>query len=349
MKFPSFPRHLKLVALIAFALLNAPILINYTLHEFSVSDAEYAERLGSFLGGYFGSFFALFSVFLLYLTLKSQELAIKEQALANSQQSFETKYFELIRMHRDNVLEIGMKGRSGRGVFVKMLQELREALKIIRQVAEKYNAHLSERQLQQIAYYCLFFGVGPNSSRMLKVSLLSHFDEGLIDRVEAELGREEVKASVRREGKFAYKPFEGHQSRLGHYYRHLYQMVKYVHEQPPEIVGDKYEHVKTIRAQLSTHEQAFLLINSLTPGGEAWWRKEFIVTYGLVKNLPRYFFNSSVEFDPCGLKEFPAGYFEWEKPISRARGFAQVGEDGPPPSSLNATAVIHGPWGHPRP
>jgi hypothetical protein len=319
MKFPSIPLPVKLIALFVFLLalsvfllLSAPFIINYISQQFSVSQAEYAEHFGAFIGGYFGSLLALFSVLLLYGTLKSQELALTEQRLANARQNFETKYFELIRMHRDNVLEIGMKGRSGRRIFVEMLRELREALKIIRGVAEQHNAHLSERRLQHIAYYCLFFGVGANSSRMLKISL-SEFDVNFIDSVEAELNKEEVKNLVRREKHFAYKPFEGHQSRLGHYYRHLYQMVKYVNEQPSDIVSDKYKYVKTIRAQLSTHEQALLLINSLTPLGEAWWRMGFVVNYGLVKNLPRYFFDSSVEFDPCRPPEFPTGYFEWEK------------------------------------
>jgi len=81
----------------------------------------------------------------------------------------------------------------------------------------------------------------------------------------------DIKERVRRERNFDYTPFEGHQSRLGHYYRHLYQMTRYVDEQSIDI--NKYEYVKTIRAQLSTHEQALLLLNSLTPVGQDWWAK----------------------------------------------------------------------------
>lgn len=86
--------------------------------------------------------------------------------------------------------------------------------------------------------------------------------------------------------------------------------------QPEELKIDKYEHVKTIRAQLSTHEQALLLINSLSPIGRNWWEKKLIEEYRLVKNIPQDFFDKAVEFDGCGL--FKRGYFEWEEASANA-------------------------------
>lgn len=303
-----------LLGIVLLVLVNAPIIVNHYIREFTTSDAEYAEHYGAFVGGYFGSLFALVSVFLLLLTLRSQQSAAAEQNLANARQHFETKYFELLRMHRDNVQEIGMKGSSGRRVFVLLLRELREALKIVKVVAETSNTALSESQLQHVAYYCLFYGTGPNSSRMLRISL-SGYDSGFIGNVEATLGSNEIKSEIEKRRNFPYVPFEGHQSRLGHYYRHLYQMVSFVDEQPTELIPDRYKYVKTIRAQLSTHEQALLLINSVTPMGKKWWDNEFMTKYKLVKNIPRMFFDSSAEFDPC--VKLPPGYFEWERKSSQ--------------------------------
>jgi hypothetical protein len=160
----------------------------------------------------------------------------------------------------------------------------------------------------QVAYYCVFYGVGPNSSRMLKMSL-SAFDSTFIDAVEKKLNNPETKEEIRKERNFEYVPFEGHQSRLGHYYRHLYQMVRYVDQQVIDI--KKYEYVKTIRAQLSTHEQALLLLNSLTPIGRNWWNNHLIVEYRLVKNIPQGFFDSLSELDTNKL--FESGYFEWQE------------------------------------
>jgi Putative phage abortive infection protein len=276
------------------------IFIAKAFRQSTTVDPEYAAHLGSFVGGYIGPIFALIGVVLLFSTLKSQRLT-------STLQNFETKYFELIKMHRDNVAEIDIKGTSGRRVFVLMIRELRCALEIIRVIAKKCDQTLSDRQLLHISYYCLFYGVGPNSSRMLKMSL-SNFDQTFISAVENELNQPETKNRVRDKRQFAYTPFEGHQSRLGHYYRHLYQMVRYVDEQV--IVIDKYEYVKTIRAQLSTHEQALLLVNSLTPIGKNWWEKKLLDQYRMVQNIPRDFFDPLTEIDVSEL--FNRGYFEWE-------------------------------------
>src|SRR5208337_2662 len=236
-------------------------------------------------------------------------LHFKEPGLASALQDFETKYFELIKMHRDNVAEIKIQRASGRRVFVLLLRELRFALKTIRGIAGTHNQQLTKREILHVAYYCLFFGVGTNSSRMLKMSL-STFNAAFIDAVEAELDKGKMNKEIR--SNLGYVPFEGHQSHLGHYYRHLYQMIRYVDEQAINI--DKYEYAKTIRAQLSTHEQALLLVNSLTPIGRNWWTKNLIVNYRLVQNIPREFFDSSTELDTS--EEFKPGYFEWEETLS---------------------------------
>lgn len=292
------------VFLLGVAAVNA-IFISKTFRQSTTIDAEYAERLGAFVGGYVGSIFSLTGMILIYATLKNQQ--------QNSQlQSFETKYFELLKMHRDNVAEIELKGESGRKFFVLLVDEFRLALRTIRAIPFQTTEQLLLDHSAEIAYYCIFFGVGPNSSRMLKDSIRRiGISEYVTGEVEAALSRS--KDQIRRGGAYIYLPFDGHQSRLGHYYRHLYQMVRYVDQQilVEFDAQKKYEYVKTIRAQLSTHEQAMFLINSLTPIGRNWWRNGLITKYRLVKNIPEDFFNRETEVDTS--KWFTPGYFEWEQ------------------------------------
>lgn len=277
------------------------IFISKAFRQSTTVDPEAAARLGSFVGGYIGTIFALIGVALLFVTLRTQKQSFEKQ-------SFENKYFELIKLHRENVAEADLGDASGRKVFVFLLREFRCILDVVRRLAESCNQQLTAAQLRHVAYYCLFYGVGPNSSRMLKISL-SNFDPTFITAVEEQLNDDGLKDKIRRERSFPYKPFEGHQSRLGHYYRHLFQMVRYVDESPLTI--DKYAYMKTIRAQLSTHEQSMLLVNSLTPLGRVWWSKRLILEYSLVKNIPREFFDPSTELDTGTL--FPEAYFEWEE------------------------------------
>lgn len=279
---------------------DAPAFFSRAIGAGAGWDFTKSGPFGDFIGGYIGTFFALVSVVFLLATLRSQRTAAHLQ-------SFENRYFELIKLHRDNVAEFELQGTFGRRAFVLILREYRALLDIARQVANRCDQTLTSRQLSHIAYYCLFFGTGPNSTRMLKLSL-SEFDKSFLIDLVTTLDSRATKLATKRARRFKFVPFEGHQSRLGHYYRHLYQTVGYVDKQRlPDAV--KYEYVKTIRAQLSTHEQALLLLNSLSPIGHDWWSKGYILKYRMVQNLPRHFFDPS-ELDLDCI--FPRPYFEWE-------------------------------------
>ncbi|MFV8358241.1 putative phage abortive infection protein, partial [Flavobacterium sp. XS1P32] len=97
------------------------------------------------------------------------------------------------------------------------------------------------------------------------------------------------------------KYYGGHQFRLGHYFRHLYQTVKFINNHDNIDYQTKYEYVKILRSQLSTYEQAILFTNSLSQMGKSWelqpkinsqlkkYKKydfELITKYNLIKNLP---------------------------------------------------------------
>ena len=85
---------------------------------------------------------------------------------------------------------------------------------------------------------------------------------------------------------FYYMPFNGHSDRLGHFYRHLFQTVKFVVEQDENIFDfeDKYSYVKMLRAQLSNHEQLLLYYNSTAWFDNEW--RPFFTDYRLIKNIP---------------------------------------------------------------
>lgn len=91
------------------------------------------------------------------------------------------------------------------------------------------------------------------------------------------------------------KFFGGHQYHLGHFFRHLFQTVKFIDSQPSWLMSDtdKYDYIKTLRAQMSNYEQALLFINSLTKLGRNWEydnkEKDLISDYNLIKNLPENF------------------------------------------------------------
>lgn len=92
------------------------------------------------------------------------------------------------------------------------------------------------------------------------------------------------------------KYYGGHQFRLGHYFRHMYQSYKYLHNHKDVKDCDRYSYGKMYRAQLSTYEQALLFINSISSLGMKWEYTpekaegnapaKLITEYNIIKNLP---------------------------------------------------------------
>ncbi|WP_289011937.1 putative phage abortive infection protein [Dyadobacter sp. 50-39] len=269
--------------------------------ETDTVNPENAAQLGDFVGGYIGTIFTLISVVLLVSTLKNQIEASRIE-------KFENKYFELIKMHRENVTEFGTDKYNGKKLFVLIIREFRLIQKIVKEVATDLSLSFTDEQFFSISYYVLFIGVGPNSSRML-LKALSIYGSNFASTVEKKLNDEETKDRYKKERNLEYTPFEGHQSRLGHYFRHLFQAISYVDDQKTYI--NKYDYVKTIRAQLTTHEQALLFINSLSPIGKSWNDIKLIARYKLVKNIPEDFFDPQKEINLTSY--FPSDYFEWQE------------------------------------
>ena len=295
-------------------------------HPSELSKPYLAGVYGDFLSGVLGPILSLVSIYLVVLTLREQRNTTKDERHAEEISGFENRFLELLKLHRDNVEELEIKGVRGRKAFVFMIREWRCILNITRRQAQQSGQALTRLQLIEISYYCLFYGVGPNSSRLLREYLKS-YDPVFVNLLESLLSDPQLQSAVEKHRRLGYIPFEGHQSRLGHYYRHLFQMVRFVEKSSPKGV-EVTEYMRTIRAQLSTHEQALLLLNSLTPMGAAWWNKHLIDDHCLVHNLPAKFFDPSYELEPTDL--FEEGYFEvaeahdkplrgLDKPFTRAQ------------------------------
>jgi hypothetical protein len=88
----------------------------------------------------------------------------------------------------------------------------------------------------------------------------------------------------------AYRDFyTDHESEVGHYFRHLYHIIKFVDSMTE--VEDKRRYTSFVRAQLSANELTLLFHNCLSPLGEKNF-KPLIEKYGLLKHLPRRSFDA---------------------------------------------------------
>ncbi|MDR7866510.1 MAG: putative phage abortive infection protein [Sporomusaceae bacterium] len=80
--------------------------------------------------------------------------------------------------------------------------------------------------------------------------------------------------------------FSEHQRFIGHYFRNLYHIVKFVDETPNSVLSpeEKYDYVRLLRAQLSSYELVLLFYNCMVGEGYDKFRP-LIEKYHLFDNI----------------------------------------------------------------
>lgn len=238
---------------------------------------ELANNFGGLVGGVIGSIFSLAGIFLLYETI------IKQQKLFNLQQ-FESKFFELVRYHRENVekmkYRLPLKSEEeyveGAAFFVEVVSEIEELYKKISRINQEFD----EEKIIEISVQVHYFGVSKTILSTLK-SALSNYDSKAIEKIIDKLRTEKTKYDSK------IVRYGGHQHRLGHYLRHLSQIVTLADTADFLDQHQKEGYVNFLRAQLTEYELKFFFYNSLSRYGKNWEQKGYITKYKLIKNLPQ--------------------------------------------------------------
>ena len=349
--------------------------VSFAGYNFWNSGIEFDKtgQIGDFIGGVVGTIISAAAFYFLYLTFNEQRKSFEKERL-------ESKFFDLIKLHRDNVAELDFDGTqlredvdslfiekkiyNGNSVFKVIFNqfiicknELKPFLKRKKMFLPEYEKKLMENPIIKrnkidirmlaiidICYSIVFYGLGSEGLLILRNIFSTKYKEKFINDIlrflslkpandDVILAKWMVVSSRDTRGKrnelveYIYnwrktknvdtenqfsetidnyhnryiKYYGGHQFRLGHYYRHLFQVVKYINKQQTIDYETKYDYVKILRAQLSTHEQAVLFLNSLSKMGSVWeltseidetlkhfHKKDFelITKYNLIKNVP---------------------------------------------------------------
>ena len=331
--------HIILVAGVALGAIHIPLFASAYRGE--IFNPEKAGWFGDFTGGYVGTIFLILSVALIALQLR-------HQFEAHERSAFESRFFELLKFHRENVSEIGIGSEYiGRRVFVSMIRELREVMEIVEEASKNLGEDFSDQTKLEVGYLGFYYGVGPNSSKLLE-DVLSKHPPGLALAVRIRMEerqeryrvvqnqihhpatglkeRGQLEAQLGELTRLPFRPFDGHQSRLAHYFRHLFHLVRYIDEhapgkdmskrsagepEPTPLKNGPREYADILRAQLTNHEQALLCVNALSPLGRRWRSEGYITKYELIKNVPKSFFHKNPKIEL--KKEFSKIVFEFER------------------------------------
>jgi len=287
-------------------------------------DTSIFADYGTVVGGMLSAIFSLIGILLVIQT-------INEQTKQNKLQNIESRFFELLKIHRENVQEFNSKGKNGRNVIISIYDDFNELFEYIKKLYKIENAgNISSeewnKRCSQITYLIIFFGLENNYSTVLiqKIKLIisddlyfnNYFNPAVLNPLIQDHKKTKLENSTKPKEKKVYLKYNGNQSRLGHYFRHLYQTVTFINEQPTTLLAynDKYFYIKTLRAQLTNHEQAIFFYNSLTELGLPWelgissFNDKLITKFNIIKNIPESFTGT---LNPKSY--FPDIFFEYDK------------------------------------
>ncbi|HEX7964138.1 MAG TPA: putative phage abortive infection protein [Gammaproteobacteria bacterium] len=267
---------------LVFALLTAAVFtFNRSILNFNATiDENLFAAYGNFISGTVGVLFSLVGILLIIKNLKDQSDSFLKKQI-------EDTFFELLRIQRENSNEIYWGEIRNRRVFVELINEFNHCYTRVLPFKGQHKIE-NDEEIINIAYMVFFYGaIGLSAKEVLEERLAKRYGANFVN----ELIKAFTSAPYKKDNNSF---FTGHQSRLGHYYRHLFQTVKYINDQPSLKYKEKYQYVKTLRAQLSTHEQVLFFLNSVSDLGRVWEKKpektgsdyQLITKYNLIKNIP---------------------------------------------------------------
>lgn len=324
----------KWILRISFVALAFSFIAPYLLTKFSIIDFTGTGEIGDTLGGIMNPFIALGGALLTYLAFYMQFKAnkiqreqfnvqieneknqfrqeIKEQNEQFLKSQFENQFYEMVRLHKENVSEISINLKSsyfsgsqtvhsddkitGREVFKYLLEEIT----LIYWITKSFYKKTSPDYIINIAYGIFFHGnkfdeklelKGPDDKKY--VNLINSLIDIKFWHMHA--GYKGLKSVVNKHCDFknakelSFELFNGHSAHLAHYYRHLYQTVKFVANQDEKRISysEKRKYLRILRAQLSNQEQALLFYNWKSQFGKNWEDEtnKFFTDYRMIHNI----------------------------------------------------------------
>lgn len=303
----------------------------YLFTSYSLMDLSNYGQIGDTVGGIMNPFIAISGVVLTYLAFYIQYRANKQQREQFNQQleieksnfrdeiqeqqkqfrktQFENQFYEMIKLHKENLNEISISYIRGfqaeeevvtinsREVFKHYTEEIQVIYYVVKKNFNKENP----QDLFKIAYELFFDGINSlnirtkskeNPNYEKAINLIHDINNSRLSWV----GYSNVVSHLTNYELRLYIPYDiasGQSSNLAHFYRHLYQMVKFVVKQNENDVTyeEKRNYLRFLRAQLSNQEQAMLFYNWQAGHGKNWQDSSkpkgnrFFTDYRMIHNI----------------------------------------------------------------
>ena len=238
---------LEIFLLILIVLISIASLVIYAvqMHESKLSkDPSDFGTFGDYIGGVIGSLISLISISLLYRTYKTQLDITQSQEVRSHIQQFESTFFELLSNQRTILT-------TCKGTFFDRRDISKKGIilcdyQFIDKIAE-------ELKIQMLDFEYDHSLLKQENINLIRIIINDHYSE----------------------------VFVKHTTQLGHYFRHLYHILKYIETSD---ISDKKKYVDLVQAQMSNSELYISFYNGISIYG----RKKMLPLmdkYSFLENL----------------------------------------------------------------
>jgi hypothetical protein len=217
--------------------------------------------LGDFLAGGVASVWSLAGLFFIYVAFLGQKQQLLNQQLEIMYSQLEVKYTRLeLEGQKNELIEQNKTLRQQRfeNTFFQLLRNHQDIVNNVdirsRSSNTQYSIMAQGRDCFK-TYYSKFAGSASGGDRNIEKTLETYL-----------------------------RYYHAYQSDLGHYFRNMYHIIKFVDAAKEIPQEDKYKYTSLLRALLSSYELTLLFYNGLGIYGKDKF-KPLIEKYALLKNL----------------------------------------------------------------
>ncbi len=311
-------------------------LLPYLITNVSLIPIDFSKTgpIGDTIGGIMNPFISIAGIFITFLAFYMQFRANKlqrelfneqitnekqqfkdeliEQRNQFSRNLFENQFYEMIKLHKENVNDIfttqtiinddktkQINTIYGRKNFEFFLDEIGIAYFVAKKVfIGKKNTFCFGK-----AYSVVFHGIksdeliakNPEEENYCKfINKLNEIRKWHRTNHYKFLKKNGIKSfandinyDYKTKNDLLYELFNGYSNFLGHYYRQLFQTVKFVVKQESLTYEEKRNYLRILRAQLTNYEQVMLFYNWLSGFGNQWENQDnkYFTDYRMIHNI----------------------------------------------------------------
>lgn len=246
----TFDKLSKYLIGIAFIILTLSFFTPYIFTRNGVVDFSNTGQIGDTIGGIMNPFIGIVSIIVMFLAFYMQFKANKILQSQYEKNQFENLFFEMLKTHKENSNNISISHKES---------------------LEGNGFGDEQAKLEWL------------ENRKKGFELLVNLLNEKYDKMKNE------NPSVNKFDNFSSAYSKFWEDSFGHYFRHLFLMVKFTVSKSKKIISyeEKRNYLRILRASLSTYEQVFLYYNWLSTYGKKWEddKNHFFTDYRMIHNV----------------------------------------------------------------